>query len=164
MTTHRLHARLSYQGTNMTREEFMARLRLEVAAGNVSEDDALPHLQELIADADAYRALHTPEVHDFLAGITREAIYQRRKWSGNGDAGKTDADWLWLIGYLSTKALLNPHKPDTHDVDARAHRIITVAAAALNWHAATIGRYGLMHAGLAKEPSPQAVLELNDGA
>ena len=30
------------------------------------------------------------------------------RWGNDGDAGKTDADWFWLIGYLAGKALHNP--------------------------------------------------------
>jgi hypothetical protein len=105
------------------------------------------------------------------------------------DAGKTDADWYWLIGYLAGKALHNPpeqvpdwnwcdlcgHRPSaiggycsecdvlTHAVETSSvaevpalieqrkasaktavekqlHRIITVAAAAANWHAAKLGK------------------------
>ncbi len=147
----------------MNRAQFMARIQKEILeATDIDDADApaLPHLRELVEDAQAYRLLTTPEVHDFLTGVTREAIYQRRRWASNGDAGKTDADWLWLLGYLATKAMLNPHKENTHSTDARAHRIITVAAAALNWHAATLGLYGLMAPGLAQEPTPQLLLDI----
>lgn len=51
------------------------------------------------------------------------------------------APWFWLIGYLAGKALHNPPKDDMGDRDARLHRITTIAAAAANWHAATLGIY-----------------------
>ena len=49
-----------------------------------------------------------------------EAAHQRMRWPSEKDAGKTDADWFWLIGYLAGKAL---HKPEK-----RLHHIITAAA------------------------------------
>jgi len=38
-------------------------------------------------------------------------------------------------------------------IDARLHRIITVAAAAANWHAATMGVYARMRPGIASPSS-----------
>jgi hypothetical protein len=76
--------------------------------------------------------LNTPELHDFAKAVALEAAHQRERWQPEHDAEKTDADWFWLIGYLAGKALHNPG-----DVPAkRLHRIITIAAAAANWHAA----------------------------
>jgi hypothetical protein len=79
--------------------------------------------------------------------VQNEALHQREKWEHDGDTGKADADWFWLIGYLAGKALHNPAKEDMPPVEARLHRIITVAAAAANWHAATMGVYAAMRPG-----------------
>lgn len=88
--------------------------------------------------------LNTPEVHDFVKAVVLEAAHQRERWGVNHDAGKTDADWFWLIGFLAGKALYTPVakdlilgvKPEDGDLVAkRLHRIITIAAAAANWHA-----------------------------
>lgn len=120
--------------------------------------------------------LDAPEIHDFTRAVVLEAAHQRSRWDSNHDAGKTDADWFWLIGYLAGKALHNPRGNcpkcagagelgcsdsqcgdstwDHHCDDGRAcdacggmtpdklqlHRIITVAAAACNWHAAKLGK------------------------
>src|SRR5262245_29230869 len=82
------------------------------------------------------RQLGIPETQDFLGAALKEASYQRNRWGSTTDEGKTDADWFWLIGYLAGKALLNPDG----NQETRLHRIITVAAAAANWHAATLGQ------------------------
>lgn len=124
--------------------------------------------------------LNTPEIIDFAKAVQLEAAHQRKRWGSEHDAGKTDADWFWLIGYLSGKALHNPPPDDnkcgcpTNTEALRAlglripagdapgaaqspeglatchlkkcltekklHRIVTIAAAAANWHAATLGQ------------------------
>lgn len=96
--------------------------------------------------AARYRALHTPELRDFVAAVEREALFQRERWGASGDAGKSDADWFWLIGYLAGKAI----RPDA-DADKQLHHIITTAAACLNWHAARVGTYTTMRPGIAGE-------------
>jgi len=82
------------------------------------------------------KELGTPEIDDFFEAVKKEAAYQRVRWSAEHDGGKTDADWLWLIGYLAGKALHNPGG----NKQKKLHRIITVAAAACNWWAAVRGR------------------------
>jgi hypothetical protein len=96
-------------------------------------------LQALVDDAKKYRALATPEIADFMAAVEREALHQRDRWATSHDAGKTDADWFWLIGYLAGKALNKPEKA--------LHHIITTAAACLNWHAAKVGAHNAMRPG-----------------
>lgn len=131
--------------------------------------------QRLRAEA-AERLLNTPEIFEFAKAVQLEAAHQRKRWGSDHDAGKTDADWLWLLGFLAGKALHNPAPHDQegavlfhvhedphtgeplyftpdgceHDgcVERRAppalakqlHRIVTVAAAAANWHAAKLGQ------------------------
>ena len=77
-----------------------------------------------------------PDPHDFMLATEAEARYQRMRWGENGDAGKNDGDWLWLLGALAAKAL---HNPDG-DLAKKLHRITTIAAAACNWHAAVLNR------------------------
>lgn len=91
------------------------------------------------SDAEKYRAINTPEIQDFIKAIELEALHQRHRWGAEGDAGKTDADWFWLIGYLAGKTINNPEKA--------LHHIITTAAACLNWHGAKIGNYTYMRPG-----------------
>ena len=96
-------------------------------------------------DAAKYRALHTPEVVDFIKAVENEALFQRDKWAAQGDAGKSDADWFWLVGYLAGKAI----RPDATK-EKQLHHIITTAAACLNWHGARVGAYTLMRPGHAE--------------
>lgn len=97
--------------------------------------------------AEAYDRINTPELYDFVKAVENEALHQRERWAVDHDAGKTDADWFWLIGYLAGKALHNPLKPDMSEQDAKLHRIVTVAAAAANWHAAVLGAHTAMRPG-----------------
>jgi hypothetical protein len=103
---------------------------------------AQQRIEELERDALKYRALHTPEIVDFIAAVEREALFQREKWGADGDAGKTDADWFWLLGYLGGKAIRSDATQEK-----RLHHIITTAAACLNWHAARVGAYTDMRPG-----------------
>lgn len=75
--------------------------------------------------------VNAPETDDFLTAVIREAAHQRTRWN---DAQKTAADWFALVGYLAGKAMRNP----AGDAAKRRHRIITVAAAAMNWHFSTL--------------------------
>ena len=75
-----------------------------------------------------------PEIENFFEAVKKEAAYQQERWAEKGDAGKTNADWFWLIGYLAGKALRHASS------EKRLHRIITVAAAACNWWAAVQGK------------------------
>jgi len=79
--------------------------------------------------------VNTPEIHDFAKAVVLEAAHQLERWKDT-DPRKADADWFWLIGYLAGKALHNPLDVDEDARDKRLHRIITVAAAAANWHRA----------------------------
>ena len=93
--------------------------------------------------------LNTPEIQDFSKAVVLEALHQRERWG----SGKTDADWFWLLGFLAGKALHNPGD----DPKKKLHRIITIAAAAANWHAAVQGqtnmRPGILPPpGVEKEP------------
>ena len=90
-------------------------------------------LERAAQDILALRAqLNFPEVNDFVQGVQREAAHQRQRWGIDDDAGKTDADWFWLVGYLAGKAL---HKPEK-----QLHHLIACAAAIANWHLARLGK------------------------
>lgn len=90
-------------------------------------------LSDLEAENARLKAeLNTPETADFLEGVRREAAHQRVRWGSAHDAGKTPADWFWLIGYLAGKALHFPEK--------RLHHCISTAAALLNWHLQESGK------------------------
>lgn len=97
--------------------------------------------------AELEAQINTPELHDFAKAVALEAAHQRQRWPSAHDAGKTDADWFWLIGYLAGKALHNPPNAMPPQ-DAKLHRIVTVAAAAANWHAAVSGASTTMRPGI----------------
>lgn len=110
--------------------------------------------------AHKYRMLCTPEIHDFLVAVEREALHQRNIHAHKGDAGKSDADWFWLLGYLGGKALhagnllvqastLGSGFRANEAYEKQLHHIITTAAACLNWHAARVGAYQDMRPGIA---------------
>jgi hypothetical protein len=92
-------------------------------------DRALAAEQEL---EEIKKLLDTPDQENFLAAAVAEAKYQRLTWHKT-DEEKTDSDWFWLIGYLTSKAM--------HDVRGkRVHHLTAAAAAMANWHAAAIAR------------------------
>jgi hypothetical protein len=113
-----------------------------------------------VAAEVALRALDSPELRDFAAGAVREAAHQRKRWGSDHDAGKTPADWFWLIGYLAGKAL---HAHSEGRADKALHHTITAAAALANWHAAILGLTN-MRPGIEppKEDSPGGDLALSD--
>lgn len=108
--------------------------------------------------------LNTPHTAEFLEAVKLEALHQRERWGSEHDAGKTDADWFWLLGYLAGKALHAGKNVEIAEqwssVDERAanvepsaekrlHHIVTAAAALLNWHAARTGADTRMRPGIA---------------
>lgn len=84
--------------------------------------------------------INNPHTDVFLDAVRLEAAHQRERWAEEHDAGKTAADWFWLIGYVCGKALSKPEK--------RLHHIVTTAAVCLNWHAHASGNTD-MHPGVA---------------
>lgn len=86
-----------------------------------------------------------PIIEDFLAGVEREAAYQREHWGTEHDAGKTPSDWFWLLGYLAGKALASAIAGDRNKA---LHHCISTAAACLNWHAALKGTDTRMRPGI----------------
>lgn len=98
--------------------------------------------------AEAERLLNTPELHDFAAGVVREAAHQRERWGSNHDAGKTPEDWFWLLGYLSGKIL---RALAAGDKDKALHHAISSSAALANWHAAIQGSHTAMRPGVSSE-------------
>ncbi len=87
--------------------------------------------------AEAQLKLNTPEIVDFMAGVPMEAAHQRERWGSDHDAGKTAADWFWLVGYLAGKAL---HASTQGREEKALHHLITTAAALANWHSAILGK------------------------
>jgi hypothetical protein len=93
--------------------------------------DALAEIERLNA------IINTPHADDFMRSVSIEAEHQRQRWGAEGDAGKTPADWFWLVGYLAGKAL---HSHAAGNVEKGEHHVITTAAACANWHRALFGK------------------------
>lgn len=88
-------------------------------------------------------AIDSPQITDFVDAMKNEAVHQRERWQADHDAGKSDADWFWLLGWLAGKAV------QATDPEKRLHHIITSAAVLLNWHAARTGTDTRMRPGIA---------------
>ncbi len=113
--------------------------------------DTQTKLRDAELDAERMRAeLNTPHTADFLKAVNIEAAHQRARWGTELDAGKSAADWFWLIGYLAGKALEAWKRGDTAKL---LHHIVTTAASLLNWHANAIGDDTRMRPGI--EPPPE---------
>jgi len=102
--------------------------------------DALDELERLRT------LLNTPRTDEFFDSVRVEAAHQIERWGVEQDAGKSAADWFWLLGYLAGKALGKPEK--------RLHHIISSAAALLNWFRHETGESTAMRPGI--EPPTEA--------
>lgn len=92
--------------------------------------------------------LNTPEVEDFDKAIPLEAAHQAERFGAEHDAGKSAADWFWLVGYLAGKALAASLAGDA--IKAK-HHCVSTAAALRNWHAHIRSGDSAMRPGLAAE-------------
>lgn len=112
----------------------------EIGADGIATRDAAPSdaLAQALAEIERLNAIiNTPHADDFMRSVSIEAEHQRQRWGAEGDAGKTPADWFWLVGYLAGKAL---HSHAGGNVEKGEHHIITTAAACANWHRALFGK------------------------
>ena len=100
---------------------------LPVAAEKDARDVEIDRLNKII---------NTPHDGDFIKAVSIEGEHQRQRWGADSDAGKTPADWFWLVGYFAGKAL---HAHVSADTKKAEHHVITTAAACLNWHLAMFG-------------------------
>lgn len=114
---------------------------------------ALLDQQASAAQQARHQLLNTPELHSFSEGVTLEALHQRERWGADHDAGKTPADWFWLVGYLAGKAL---HAQTSGNTDKALHHTISTAAALANWHAAITGEHTAMRPGI--DPAAHGVV------
>lgn len=103
------------------------------SAMSVDQEHSLKsELSDLKAEVTRLRTLiNTPAIDNFLEAVRLEAAHQQERWGTEHDEGKTPADWLWLIGWLTGKAVMSLVKGDR---DKGLHHIVTSAAALLNWH------------------------------
>jgi hypothetical protein len=101
----------------------------QLAAERDAAQFALAALRE---DRDRLDALvNSPETLKFLEGTRNEVAHQIERWGTVHDRAKEPADWFWLVGYLSGKALAAHVKGDT---DKAMHHCISTEAALANWH------------------------------
>lgn len=90
------------------------------------------------------KLLNTPETMRFLEGTRLEVAHQIERWGTVHDRAKEPADWFWLLGYLSGKALAAHSKGDT---EKAMHHCISSAAVLANWHTHIGLGSGLMQPG-----------------
>lgn len=125
-------------------------LAMSLAVSVVKMEREIQRLKDLI---------NSPQINDFLEAVRLEAAHQRERWGVDHDAGKTDEDWFWLLGYLGGKALHAAKQqpdainmattPPTQIITKQLHHIITTAAACANWHAQRMGVNTSMRPGIA---------------
>lgn len=89
----------------------------------------------LVSDLEAEVAklkahINSPVTDDWLEGVRIEAAHQQERWPSDHDAGKTDPDWFWLVGYLAGKALFAAMQGNA---EKAKHHTISTGAALLNW-------------------------------
>jgi hypothetical protein len=89
--------------------------------------------------------INTPHTHEFIEAVRLEMPHQRERWGAEHDAGKTPADWLFLVGFLACKAL---HALTSGNVEKAKHHVITTAAALGNWYLAITGENTQMRPGI----------------
>jgi len=84
---------------------------------------------ELATEVERLQALiNNPHIDDFLEAVRLEAAHQRERWGDAHDAGKSDEDFYWTLGWLAGKGVRFENQ------EKRLHHIITSAALCLNWH------------------------------
>lgn len=78
-----------------------------------------------------HELINHPHNDDWFEGVRIEAAHQQERWGSEHDAGKSPADWFWLLGYLAGKCLA---ACIACDFEKAKHHTISSAAALLNWH------------------------------
>lgn len=133
---------------------------LRVQAGD--ERGLLMALRKAEAERDRLRALiDTPELVDFDRAVQLESAHQVERWGSAHDAGKSPEDWLWLVGYLCTKATQAARYGDG---DKHRHHVITAAAVLRNWHRQIIGQDAAMRPGIGPGSGAFAAAQAIEGS
>lgn len=89
--------------------------------------------------------VNSPHTDEFFEAVRTERAHQVERWGTDHDAGKTPADWYWLLGWLAGKAV---HSAITGNAEKALHHVITTAAACVNWHAQLSGVSNRMRPGI----------------
>lgn len=74
--------------------------------------------------------INSPINNDFFRGIENEAAHQFNRWNDH-DSGKTDQDWMFLFGWLSSKACEAKRRGE---YEKARHHGVSSAAALLNFY------------------------------
>lgn len=144
----------------ITEEEYTLLSRLPGLLGDCESLASQPMSRDECAELERLRALvNTPTLHSFRDGVVLEAAHQRERWGSEHDAGKTPADWFWLVGYLAGKAL---HAHTSGDTEKALHHTISTAAALANWHASITGEHTAMRPGI--DPAAHGVTSQGEAA
>lgn len=135
----------------------MSRVELLDCIGDIQQerDQALARIAEL------ERLLNTPETADFDKGVPLEAAHQIGRWGPEHDAGKTPADWFWLVGYLAGKCLAS-HIAGNQE--KALHHTISTAAVLRNWHNAIATGSSVMRPEISAEKATAFVKPATDAA
>lgn len=96
---------------------------------NILKENA--QLRARVAELEAL--INSPEIEDFIKGVSIEMPHQTNRWGASHDAFKTTSDWLRLVLQLLGKA---SEADWAGDLDKLKHHIITSSAALGNFHAA----------------------------
>lgn len=129
----------------LTAKELLSELRAAVKSGKGNYGHRLLCGRAAAEIARLHALINTPHTHDFLEAVKLEMPHQRDRWGAEHDAGKTPADWFWLVGYLAGKAL---HALVSGNVEKAKHHVITTAAALGNWFLAITGESTSMRPGI----------------
>lgn len=133
--------------------EALTLIRRLVHEPNASAQDVVAEVQARFARAERLNNLiNNPHTEDFLEAVRTEAAHQRERWGKKHDDGKSPEDWLFLMGYLGTKACQSHREFERTGEGAHQekalHHTISTAGACLNWHAAISGFDSSMRPGI----------------
>jgi hypothetical protein len=76
--------------------------------------------------------INSPHVVEFLEAVRLEAAHQVLRWGDDHDRSKSAENWLFLVGYLASKACRAQIEGDR---EKALHHTISSAAALMHWHA-----------------------------
>ncbi|UZZ09013.1 hypothetical protein NDO41_16590 [Ectopseudomonas mendocina] len=96
--------------------------------------------------------INTPHTDEWFDAVRLEAAHQIQRWGTDHDAGKQPADWFWLLGYLSQKAMTAQIAGDEQKAK---HHTISSGAMLLNWFRAMVGDTNAMRPGIAPAQQEQ---------
>lgn len=137
--------RLGVAATERVIDSYMtvaAGLEVGVARLSRERDDAIAELDRLT------RVINTPQTDDFFESVRVESAHQIERWGSEHDAGKRPEDWVTLVAYLLGKVSQAHFDGDR---DKLLHRVVTLAAVALNWHRHLTGVSTAMRPGVGVE-------------